>query len=306
MTPRFFSGRESWLFRARAPEELCGHHADLIGQLLAPDEHVEYLLYSPLREASGAPFGVRNGSGSHAVAVTRDRIIISRDSHRLRQSPTVCQIPFANILVVELGEALTLGWLVVRFVAQDRVADESIFFQSSGIDHFRAAVRAWRRNVAPTTAPDPPAETWRQIWTHTPSYLRSQLAPVLVEDDGPHGALQVGEIWSSVAGRRRPVCLSGAGLFIVTNHDVLLAQSERPHRPGALVFAVNVSCFDRRIIRDVIILRRASQPDPVMDLVLDIKVGSLRHQVTMSLGCPAAADLDALLAELRRAATLSC
>src|SRR5712692_5028150 len=71
-------------------------------------------------------------------------------------------IPFANILDIKVGEALTLGWLVVRFVTQERVAEETIFFQSSGIDHFRAAVRAWRRNAGRTT-PAPSAQEWEPV-----------------------------------------------------------------------------------------------------------------------------------------------
>ena len=35
---RFFSGRESWVFRADALEQLCGFHPELIGQVLSSDE----------------------------------------------------------------------------------------------------------------------------------------------------------------------------------------------------------------------------------------------------------------------------
>lgn len=301
MTQRFFSGRESWVFRAYALEELCGHHADLIGQVLGLNEHVEYLLYSPRREASGAPFGVRNGTGSHALAVTKDRFVVSRDSHQPGQSPTVCEIPFANILVIELGEALTLGWLVIRFVAQDRIADESIFFQSSGIDHFRAAVRSWRRHAQSSGVREFVPESWEPVWSRTPPYLRNQCEPLLLEEERPRAVLHVAETWRRLAQHRPPVCLSAAALCAVTDSMVLLVQSERPHQPGTLVFAVQVTCLDRRSIRDVAITNPDSPAQPETRLAFDIEAGSVAYRVTMSVGPSAARDVESLLTELRRA-----
>jgi hypothetical protein len=141
---RFFSGRESWVFRAHAVSELCGHHAEVMARALQEAEPLEYLLYSPLREVTLGPFALRGPSGSHALAVARDRLIISRDPHAPSSPPIVCQIPFSRLLCTEIGEALTLGWLVVRFAAAGGLASETVFFQSSGIEHFRAAVRAIR------------------------------------------------------------------------------------------------------------------------------------------------------------------
>jgi len=197
-----------------------------------------------------------------------------------------------------VGEALTLGWLVVRFVTQERVAEETIFFQSSGIDHFRAAVRAWRRNARRTTGPSS-AQAWEQVWSTTPPYLRSQLEPVLVEEERPRAVLHVAETWHRLGRRRSPACLSAASLCAVTDSMVLLAQSEQPYRPGNLVFAVQVTCLDRRSIRDVVIIRPDSPAGPETNLAFDIEIRSVEHRVMISVEASAAIDIDKLLKELR-------
>jgi hypothetical protein len=68
---RFFTGHESWVFRAPSVAELCGHHAELIASATQPAEPLAYLLSSLLREVSAGPFGVAGPCGSHALAVTR-------------------------------------------------------------------------------------------------------------------------------------------------------------------------------------------------------------------------------------------
>jgi len=80
---------------------------------------------------------------------------------------------------------------------------------------------------------------------------------------------------------------------------VLLVQSERPHRPGAPVFAVQVTCFDRRSIRDVAIIASESPAGPEATLAFDVRVSSVEHRVTMSVGPSAAGELERLLTELR-------
>jgi hypothetical protein len=138
MSPRIYSGRECWVYRASEPDELCGHHPELIGQALRGDPP-DHLLYSPLRESNRGPFGFAGPSGSHAVALTARSLIVSRDQHRRATVPSVRSIPLASILTIAIGEALTLGWLAVHYAAESRLETEIVFFQSSGIEHFRHA-----------------------------------------------------------------------------------------------------------------------------------------------------------------------
>lgn len=299
MTERFFSGRECWVFGAARPEELCGHHADLMARALGHDEPVGYLLYSPLREASGAPFGVRDGSGSHALAVTDRRFIVSRDAHQPGRPPIVRGIPFADVLAVDLGEALTLGWLAIRFAVRGDGAAETMFFPSAGIDHVRAALRAWRAAVGlfgPRPCPD---RAWEPVWSRTLPWLHSQTAPLLLGDE-PRAVLHVAETWHQPVGRRSPVCLAGAGLCAVTDSVVLLAQGERPDRPGALAFAVQVTCLDRRNVRRAEVVAPHAAAGAGTVLALDVQVGAVEQRVTMPIGRQAAVDLERVLLELRR------
>lgn len=299
MTGRFFSGRECWVFRAAGPGELCGHHADLVARTLGHDEPIGYLLYSPRREATGAPFGVRDGGGSHALAVTDRRFIVSRDAHLPGRPPAVRGIPFADVLAVDLGEALTLGWLLIRFAVRGDAAEETMFFPSAGIDHVRAAVRAWRASAGLLAARPCPDRAWEPVWSRTLPWLRSQVAPLLL-GEAPRAVLHVAETWHRASSRRSPVCVAGAGLCAVTDSAVVLALGDRPDRPGALALAVQVTCLDRRSIRraEVVAPRAAAGAGTL--LAFDVRVGAVEQRVTMPLGRRAAVDLEGLLLELRR------
>ena len=288
------------MFRAHALEELCGYHPDLMGQVLSAGEPIEYLLYSPLREVDTGPFGLKGPTGSHALAVTRDRFIVSRDPHQPRRPRAVCEVPFASILTVELGEALTLGWFVVRFAVAGHLASETVFFQSSGIDHFRGAVRAWRTKAIPTAGRDSCTEAWDAICAQSPPYVCNQLAPLILEGERPQAVLHVDETWYPAAGHQT-TCASAAGVCAVTDHALLLVQSERPYQPDALVFAVNATCLDRRVLRNITLARNESPSSELLTMALDIQVERVGLQVKMPVGRPAAGALERFLAEARRA-----
>lgn len=299
MTGRFFSGHESWVFRADTLEQLCGFHTELVGQVLSSSDALEYLLYSPLREASAGPFGLAGGSGSHALAVTRDRFIISRDPHQPQLPRSVREVPFASIVTVEVGEALTLGWFVVRFAAAGRLASETVFFQSSGINLFRDAVRVWRRNGVSVAAHDLSSSDRRGIWDHVPAYLRTQVEPLILEGEDPQAVLTMDETWSPATAHRLPTCLSAVALCIASNRGCLLVQSERPPRPGILVFAVNVTCVDRQAVRNIRIACDDSHPD-LLTLVFELDSESVGRQVQLPLGRTPPEVVERFLADARR------
>ncbi|OFW06617.1 MAG: hypothetical protein A3H96_13215 [Acidobacteria bacterium RIFCSPLOWO2_02_FULL_67_36] len=281
MSARFFSGRESWVFRAGNVDQLCGFHADLVAHALRPNEHLQYLLYSPIREADGGPFGIAGGSGSHALAVTDDRLIVSCDPHRPGSSPTVRSIPFSHLFEIELGEALTLGWLVLRFASEDRVASETIFFQSSGMELFRTAVRLVRRTAAPGGRVDSQAAEWERLLAPSPPYLRNQLAPVLLEDERAQGVVHSPERWS-VSGRSTR-CVSPHGVYAVTDCGILLTESEPPPRPGTLVFAVRVVSIPRQMIRAARIITRESPGPRVATVLVQSEAHGIRHQTQVTM-----------------------
>ena len=269
MSPRFFSGRECWVYRASAPAELCGHHPDLIEQALGETEP-EYLVYSPLRETNRGPFGLEGPSGSHALALTATSLIISRDPHRADEPRTVVEIPLTSVLILALGEALTLGWLIVRFEHDRQPASEIVFFQSSGIDHFRELVRRWIRRLSPVSLHRLPIENWRCALGDSPAYLTSQVGPLL-DDAGDALVVNASEAWS--VGRTRS-CLAPSTLIAVTDRTVMIAESERPCRQDVLVFGVNVTCVPRSLIKSTTVLMQDSQEPQIA--ALSMRVGTDR------------------------------
>jgi hypothetical protein len=301
VTSRFFNGRESWVFRAHALDELCGHHPDLVEKVLPPGEAITYLVYSPLRKVDAGPFELRGPGGSHALAITRDRIIISRDPHQPGLPRTVCQVPFASILTIELGEALALVWFVVRFAEAGKLASETVFFQSSGIEHFRGAVQAWRANGIPTAASDRDADAWESICAQAPPYLRNQLAPLILEGERPRAVLKIDETWCPTAGHRIPTCASAAAACVITDRACLLVQSERPYQPGALVFAVNATGLEHRALRAITLTKDGARFPELMTLVLDTQIESVERQVKLPVGRTSSDALDRFLADARRA-----
>jgi hypothetical protein len=266
------------VYRAQVPSELCGHHPELIEQALCGAQ-ADYLLYSPVREAGPGPFGLEGPWGSHAVALTKTSLIVSRDPHRSDARRTVRRIPLANVLTLAIGEALTLGWLAVRFVEDRAVVTEIVFFQSSGIEHFRELVRRlpWE---SPGTSPVAGTPAWAERLAASPTYLANQAGP-LIADWRPVEVVNVPETWEGEGGRS--CCVSASTLLVLTDSVVMLAESERPPRPGMLVFGVNVVCFLRRTLTQIA-LKLPDDPEPsVLGLTFTLAVGDVRHQLSRDL-----------------------
>lgn len=270
MTPRFTSGREPWVFRALSPENLCGYHPELISEALGEDEPVHYMIYSPLFEAAGGRFGARGPCGSHAVVVTSDRLLISRDPHHAGVPRSLRAIPFELVRWIELGQALALGWLVVWFVADSRLQSETVFFASSGIHHFQAAVRVFRRR-GPEPASPVPYPDWEDAFPGTPPFLRHGLEPLALEGERPVMAFQSRERWAAERKSRRSRCVCPAGVCVLSERALLWLESERPSRPGELVFGVNATIFDRHDIGKVSLETRVEHEVPIRTLALEVR-----------------------------------
>jgi len=239
-------GREPWVYRADVPGDLLGVHADLIGSALRPRETLHCLLYAPIWEGTRTPFGITARPGSHAVAITDDRILVSEDLHSPDASPVIRAIPFNRVLAVEHGHALLLGWFVVRYAEGGRLSTCPLLYRATGGHHFVAAVRAYRRLVSNAKVPDPaaPATSWHAALAAFPSDLETLLWDVLLSGERPLGVVRSKEAWSSRKRRirRSHVCVSTPGAFIATSHGLLHVRRAAPSSPGALNFGVNVSC----------------------------------------------------------------
>lgn len=274
------------MYRARALDELCGHHPELMRHALGAAA-AAYLLYSPLRETNNGPFGLAGPSGSHALALTATSLVISRDSHRPGEPPRARAIPLASVLAISIGEALTLGWLLVRFVSGRQAVSEVVFFHSTGLEHFRELVRRWIRRLPPVASPRRSGWPWRRALTHSPAYLTSQLAPLL--DDGDEVLIANGvEAWGDI--RWKAACLSASTIIAVSDRIVTIAESERPRRRGMLVFGVDVTSVPRTAVTSATL---AADSPGITTLSLRIEAGHVAEDLTRKLSVRAdvASDL---------------
>ena len=235
------SGRECWVFRADDPEQLCGHHPELIRSALLAGESVRYLLYSPIFDAGGGPFRVGGMPGSHAVAITERRLLVSHDPHADGRSRSVLAIELESISCIDLGCALAMGWFVVHHAAP-RAATCPILFGAHGSTHFRSVVRAYLGQ----TGKQPDRETsggWSAAWEGVAPYLRAEAEPLLDGATGPLAVVRVSERWSQQRRLWRwvPVCVSAPGVLVATAQAIVWAASEPRRAPDALAFGVNVT-----------------------------------------------------------------
>ena len=248
---RHSSGRESWIYRADGPNDLRGRHGDLLESVLGPDEPLHYLLYAPIFDGVGGPFDIRAMPASHAVAVAHDRLIITADAHRQGVPADLHAIPFEQILSVELGAALLLGWLRVCYVDAGQVTSTVVTFSTTGSHHFEAVVRAYRALTARQTTQEGGAMSSADVWRSTPPYLRSAIEPLLLDDEFVIGTVQGRETWRSHKRGWSTIrsCPSTPGLLLLSRVGLLWASSEPRMRPDMLSYGVDVTSIDWTALR---------------------------------------------------------
>jgi len=237
-------GRELHVFRAEGPEGLIGVHADLIAASLKPREKIHYLLYAPIREAGYSPFGIHAEPASHALAVTDHRFLISKDRHIDAIAPTVQDISFSQVVCVEIGSTLLLGWFAVRFIEDDRLAFASLFDTARGSHHFEAAVREFRKMDGKTKKHlCEGGMTWARVWEQTPKPQTDILKSIILEDEKPAYLFRSTETWGMETRRQKEVCLVTEGVFLATNYGFIHASDEQRISPHILSYGVNVRCI---------------------------------------------------------------
>jgi hypothetical protein len=258
--PHWTSGRECWVFRAETPDELCGHHPRLIRSALAPDEPLHYLLYSPVFDAKDGPFRMGGAPGSHAVGITANAFLVSRDPHAEEPRQSITRVPLDAVSFVEIGCALALGWFVARFSGPRGPASCPVLFGGQGMEHFRAVVRAYRRLGHEKPVESKARLGWPTVWEGTPTYIRTEMEPLVEETERPLAMLRTPERWTAEKRwwGRRPVCASAPGLLVATSHGLLWAASEPRTTPAGLSFGVNVTVVHRERVRGAAIGSRES------------------------------------------------
>jgi hypothetical protein len=111
------------------------------------------------------------------------------------------------------------------------------------MEHFRAVVRAFRRLGRKEPVGSGRQLDWPTVWQGTPTYIRTELAPLVEEMERPLVMLRTPARWTTEKGwwRERTVCASAAGLLVATSHGLLWAASEPRPTPDGLSFGVNVT-----------------------------------------------------------------
>ena len=273
-------GRESWVFFAAQPSELLGVHADQVARALQPGETLRYLLYSPMWEGRGGPFGIRGAPASHAVAVTEHRFMISRDEHVAGVPPELLSIPLASVLAVESGSALMLAWLVLHYADAGVTRSATVLYRALGRKHFVAAVRAYRSAASPELAGGrASAPGWPAVWELVGERYREELEPLLAEAERPLAAVA----WPAVVGHRRrghgdrPVVIAPAGAVLVTTRGLLAVGEDpavSPHSPNFGVNAVSLPCA---ALRTAALEDRTTNGPCVVGLRFETGCGGANH-----------------------------
>jgi hypothetical protein len=75
--------------------------------------------------------------------------------------------------------------------------------------------------------------------------------------------------------------------MVLADSVVMVAESERPPRPGMLVFGVNVICIPRRAIAQIGLRLPDDPDDSVVELTFMLTADGVRHQVSRVLAIPA-------------------
>jgi len=244
------SVKETYVFNVDKPHNLLEIHAELMKEALRRDEELLYLLYSPICQEKRGPFGLHGTPSSHAVAVTSGRFVISENQHRKGIAPTVQSIPFCQVLYVELGTALPLGWFSIEFVVEDKPCCATLFFPATtGLKHFGSAVSEYRRMTRPShDLLSSNMMGWADIWRHTPKTLVDHFEPVILKDELPFNLLQSSERWITRKMRRKiiPTCVSTNDIFVSTNFGFIYGTEDKSRdksRDKSSKVGINVSCI---------------------------------------------------------------
>jgi len=277
------SGRESYVFRGNKPGDLrdlyIRAHADLMEKALRHDEGLFYLLYSPICQERKGPFGLHATPASHAVAVTQYRFVISEDRHMNGIAPAIQSIPFDQVLYVQLGSAMLLGWFSIELAVDDKPSCTTIFFPATtGMKHFGIAVSEYRRMTRSTRNLLPSRIMgWADIWRHSPKREVDHLKPLILKEELPFKMLRSSEQWILRKMRRKsiPACLSTNGVFVSTNFGFISVTEEEPVRPGAVSFGVNVSSIAFNALRSARLREKRTYGRLLPFLQLELARGSV-------------------------------
>jgi len=254
-------------------------HAHLMRKTLGRGEGLLYLLSSPIFPEEKGVFGLCATPGSHSVALTKHRFIISEDRHIEGIAPTVQSIPFDHMFYAELGNALFFGWFSIQFAVNNKPSRITLFFPATtGMKHFGIALQKYRGMTGPAYDQLPVhAMEWADIWRHTPKTEVDHLKPLILGEELPFNMLRSSERWIlRKRGRKSiPVYLSTNGILVSTNFGLIHATDEPFTRPEIFSFGVNASCIAFDGLKSAELLEKSMHGKPLHFLQLKIARGNV-------------------------------
>jgi len=272
-------GKKPCVFYAQKPGDLPGVHADLMNKTLGRDEGLLYLLSSPILLEDKGLFGLCATPGSHSVALTQHRFIISEDRYIEGVAPTVRSIPFDHMFYAELGNGLFFGRFSIQFAADNKPSRITLFFPATtGMKHFGIPLRKYRSMTGPACDQLPVhAMEWAEIWRHTPKTEADHLKPLILREGHPFNMLRSSERWILRKRRRKsiPVYLSTNGILVSTNLGLIHATSEPFTKPETFDFGVNASCIAFDGLKSAELLEKSVCGKPLCFLQLKIARGNV-------------------------------
>ena len=264
MRPRDWksSGNEPWVYRAKDMDDLLGVHADLMESRLRNGEQVRYLLYSPMFEEEVTPFGARGERASHAVAVANDRFLISRDTHRRRAPTRVEVIPFDAVLCVELGAALFMGWLVIRYSLGSSVAGSVVIHKSTGSEIFAEAIREYRLATieAGPCVSNLPETSCAGHWEKMPPDVAARIGSLMLADEEPLALARASPVWAQTRRLWRTTFVNAVSetFLALTTGALFITSRERGIRPEMWDYGVNVVCINIKAVGSARLVRKTA------------------------------------------------
>ncbi len=280
LTWRPESGREPFVYQAKTPGELFGVHAGLMEKTLSPEENLLYLLYSPMYEAQGGHFGIRAFPASHALAVTNRRLVVTSNRHLKAVAPEVHSIPHGSVLTLEIGSALLMGWLSIRFVSETGPGCVTLIFNAAGgWEHFHAAVRTYRRaSGCDRVAQGGETVPWWQVQARTPPALARSLRLLVPETEPCLGWIGSSEMWGirKRGWKKISYCLRTNGILVAGSHGLVYIHEEPPLRRELTNFAFNALCIPLEALRSADLVENLESGNRL--LCLEFQLGRGSHE----------------------------
>ncbi len=136
------NGHEPRPFKVAHPNDLYEPHRSLICDRLG-DETPLLTLYCPVWEGGNGIWGHQNPRASSAVSLTERHWFISLNKHK-QHSAQIFQIDHRNVIAVEIGQALLLGWLRINFWDGKNANQTDLLFNAHIFPDFGQLLSLWR------------------------------------------------------------------------------------------------------------------------------------------------------------------